>query len=109
MLVHLYCRKVLIESKPKGLLPEWLRFLRGVVDSEDLPLNISREMLQNNPTLRKIQAGITKRLLKELKDRAEKADDYAVFWNAFGAVLKEGLYEDFERREELLTLARFTS
>ncbi len=107
--VKLYVNRVFISDQLEGLMPRYLRFVRGVVDSSDLPLNISREMLQNNPTLRKIQAGIAKRLLKDLKDRAGKPEDYAAFWEAFGAVFKEGLYEDFERREELLDLARFTS
>ncbi|MSO72569.1 MAG: molecular chaperone HtpG [Rhodospirillaceae bacterium] len=107
--VKLYVNRVFISDQLEGLMPRYLRFVRGVVDSSDLPLNISREMLQNNPILRKIQAGISKRLLKDLKDRAEKPEDYAAFWEAFGAVFKEGLYEDFERREELLDLARFKS
>jgi molecular chaperone HtpG len=107
--VKLYVNRVFISDRLEGLMPRYLRFVRGVVDSSDLPLNISREMLQNNPTLRKIQSGIAKRLLKDLKERAEKPEEYAVFWNAFGPVFKEGLYEDFERREDLLELARFKS
>jgi molecular chaperone HtpG len=107
--VKLYVNRVFISDQLEGLMPRYLRFVRGVVDSSDLPLNVSRELLQNNPTLRKIQSGIAKRLLKDLKDRAEKADEYATFWDAFGAVFKEGLYEDFERRDELLELARFKS
>ena len=107
--VKLYVNRVFISDQLEGLMPRYLRFVRGVVDSSDLPLNVSREILQNNPLLRKIQGGIAKRLLKDLKDRAEKPEDYATFWEAFGAVFKEGLYEDFERREELLDLARFKS
>jgi molecular chaperone HtpG len=107
--VKLYVNRVFISDQLDGLMPRYLRFVRGVVDSSDLPLNVSREMLQNNPVLRKIQAGIAKRLLKDLKDRAEKPEEYATFWDAFGPVFKEGLYEDFERREELLELARFKS
>ncbi|MBY0511896.1 MAG: molecular chaperone HtpG [Rhodospirillaceae bacterium] len=107
--VKLYVNRVFISDQLEGLMPRYLRFVRGVVDSSDLPLNVSREILQNNPTLRKIQGGIVKRLLKDLKDRAEKPEDYATFWEAFGPVFKEGLYEDFERREELLELARFKS
>src|SRR5690606_16589535 len=92
------------------LLPGYLRFLRGIVDSEDLPLNISREMLQHNPVLAKIRSGLTKRVLGELKKQAENdAEGYARFWEVFGAVLKEGIYEDAERREILLALARFHS
>lgn len=107
--VKLYVNRVFISDQLDGLMPRYLRFVRGVVDSADLPLNVSRELLQNNPMLRKIQAGIAKRLLKDLKERSEKAEDYAAFWEAFGAVFKEGLYEDFERREELLELVRFKS
>jgi molecular chaperone HtpG len=107
--VKLYINRVFISDKLEGLLPRYLRFVRGVVDSSDLPLNISREILQDNPILRKIQGGIVKRLLKDLKERAEKPEDYAKFWDVFGPVMKEGLYEDFERRDELLELARFRS
>ncbi len=107
--VKLYVNRVFISDELDGLMPRYLRFVRGVVDSSDLPLNISREMLQDNPLLKKIQSGLVKRLIKDLKDRAEKPEEYKTFWAAFGAVLKEGLYEDFERREDLLSLARFTS
>ncbi|HZD24790.1 MAG TPA: molecular chaperone HtpG [Alphaproteobacteria bacterium] len=108
--VKLYVRRVFITDEAEGLLPAYLRFLRGVVDSEDLPLNISREMLQNTPVMVRMRQAITKRVLGELKKKAEKApEDYARFWDCFGAVLKEGLYEDSERREELLELARFHS
>ena len=107
--VKLYVNRVFISDQLEGLMPRYLRFVRGVVDSSDLPLNVSRELLQNNPTLKKIQGGISKRLLKDLKDRAEKPEEYKAFWDSFGAVFKEGLYEDFERREELLDLARFKS
>ncbi|MBL8643816.1 MAG: molecular chaperone HtpG [Rhodospirillaceae bacterium] len=107
--VKLYVNRVFISDQLEGLMPRYLRFVRGVVDSSDLPLNISREMLQDNPVLRKIQGGVVKRLLKDLKDRAEKPEEYNKFWDAFGPVMKEGLYEDFERREDLLELARFRS
>jgi molecular chaperone HtpG len=108
--VKLYVRRVFITDHCKGLVPPYLRFLRGVIDSEDLPLNISREMLQHNPMVAKIQAALVKRVLGELAKQAEKApDDYAAFWDNFGAVLKEGIYEDAERRDELLGLARFGS
>jgi len=107
--VKLYVNRVFISDQLEGLIPRYLRFVRGVVDSPDLPLNVSREILQSNPMLRKIQGGIVKRLLKDLKDRADKPEDYAVFWEAFGPVFKEGLYEDFERRDDLLELARFKS
>jgi len=108
--VRLYVARVFITDECEGLLPAWLRFLRGVVDSEDLPLNISREMLQLNPVLAKIRSGLVKRVLNELKKKAEKSpEDYAVFWENFGSVLKEGLYEDVAHREALLALARFRS
>lgn len=106
--VRLYVRRVFITDKCDELVPRYLRFLRGVVDSEDLPLNISREMLQNNPVLGLIRTGLTNRVLSELEKKAkDSAEDYAKFWEVFGAVLKEGLYEDRERRDTLLTLARF--
>jgi molecular chaperone HtpG len=107
--VRLYVNRVFISDQLEGLLPRYLRFVRGVVDSSDLPLNISREMLQDNPMLRKIQGGLVKRLIKDLKDRANDAEAYGAFWKAFGPAFKEGLYEDFERRDELLDLARFTT
>ena len=105
--VKLYVKRVFITDDCAELIPPYLRFLKGVVDSEDLPLNISREMLQNNPLLAKIRGAIVKRVLADLKKRAEAdAEDYGKFWGAFGAVLKEGLYEDLGRREELLPLLR---
>lgn len=104
--LKLYVKRVFITDDCNELLPSYLRFLRGVVDSQDLPLNISREMLQHNPVLAKIRTGLVKKVLGELKKKAEE-DSYATFWEAFGAVLKEGLYEDFERRSEILELARF--
>ena len=106
--VRLYVARVFITDECDELLPRWLRFLRGVVDSEDLPLNISREMLQHNPVLAKIRSGLVKRVLSELKKKAEKTpEDYALFWENFGGVLKEGLYEDVGHREDLLGLTRF--
>jgi molecular chaperone HtpG len=82
--------------------------VRGVVDSEDMPLNISREMLQNNPIVANIRGALTKRVLSELTKKADKEpEEFAKFWDVFGAVVKEGLYEDFERRDDLMKLARF--
>ncbi len=110
--VKLYVKRVFITDAAEGLIPPYLRFVRGVVDSEDLPLNISREMLQHNPMLAKIRAGLTRRILSELAKKAkdsEKAAEYATFWENFGAVLKEGLYEDYEHRDELMKLLRFRS
>ncbi|NQV83061.1 MAG: molecular chaperone HtpG [Rhodospirillales bacterium] len=108
--VKLYVRRVFITDDCEGLMPPYLRFMRGIVDSEDLPLNISREMFQHNPQLGKIRSGLAKRILGELTKKAEKTpDEYAAFWENFGGVLKEGLYEEPENRERLLALARFRS
>jgi molecular chaperone HtpG len=108
--VKLYVRRVFITDEATNLLPPYLRFLRGVVDSEDLPLNISREMMQSNPMVARIHQQLTKRILTELgKKASDSPEEYIKFWDNFGAVLKEGLYEDREHREELLTLARFRS
>ena len=107
--VKLYVRRVFITADA-DLLPAYLRFIRGVVDSEDLPLNISREMLQNNPQLVQIRKAVTGRVIGELESLADKQpEDFAKIWDAFGPVIKEGIYEDFERREKLLALSRFTT
>jgi molecular chaperone HtpG len=107
--VKLYVRRVFI-TDDADLLPAYLRFVRGVIDSEDLPLNISREMLQNNPQLVQIRKAVTGRVLGELETMSEKdQDNFNKIWDAFGAVIKEGIYEDFERREKLLALSRFTT
>jgi molecular chaperone HtpG len=108
--LRLYVRRVFVTDEGTELLPAYLRFLRGVVDSEDLPLNISREMLQSNPMAAKIRQQLTRRLLSELSRKAgESTGEYAKFWDNFGAVLKEGLYEDREQKDALLGLARFRS
>lgn len=108
--VKLYVRRVFITEEAEELLPGYLRFLRGVVDSEDLPLNVSREMLQHNPVLARIRSGLVRRVLNDLTRKAnDDAEGYANFWGNFGAVLKEGLYEDHEHRGEILKLARFAS
>src|SRR5246500_5060511 len=107
--VKLYVRRVFI-TDDADLLPAYLRFIRGVIDSEDLPLNISREMLQNNPQLAQIRKAVATRVVSELETLAEKEpENFAKIWDAFGAVLKEGIYEDFERREKLLALSRFST
>lgn len=107
--VKLYVRRVFI-TDDADLLPSYLRFMRGVVDSEDLPLNLSREMLQNNPQLAQIRKAVTGRVVTELEQLSDKdPENFTKIWEAFGAVIKEGLYEDFERREKLLALARFTT
>jgi molecular chaperone HtpG len=108
--VKLYVKRVFITDDCEELLPPYLRFVRGVVDSQDLPLNVSREMLQHNPVLAKIRSGLVKRVLAELKKKSEDAEGkYDEFWAAFGAVLKEGIYEDFERKQDILELCRFRS
>jgi molecular chaperone HtpG len=108
--IKLYVRRVFITDEATDLLPAYLRFMRGIVDSEDLPLNVSREMLQSNPMVARIRQQLTRRILSELaKKAAEATDEYTKFWDNFGAVLKEGLYEDRDHREELLGLARFRS
>ncbi len=108
--LKLYVKRVFITDDCEGLVPGWMRFVRGVVDSPDVPLNVSREMLQHNPVLGKIRSGLVKRVLSELDKKAEKApDDYATFWEAFGPVMKEGIYEDDANRDALLKLARFTT
>jgi molecular chaperone HtpG len=105
----LYVKRVFIADDVE-LLPPYLRFVLGVVDSSDMPLNISREMLQNNPDVAAIRKALTNRVLNELTKIAEKEPEtYAKMWTAFGPVIKEGLYEDFERRDALFDLARFTS
>jgi molecular chaperone HtpG len=105
--VKLYVRRVYITDNAE-LLPPYLRFIRGVIDSEDLPLNISREMLQNNPQLAQIRKAVTGRVISELENLAGRdAGAFGKIWEAFGSVLKEGIYEDGERRNALLALARF--
>jgi molecular chaperone HtpG len=108
--VRLYVRRVFITDNLEGLVYPWLRFVRGVIDSSDLPLNISREMLQHNPVVAKIRSGMTKRILSDMEKLSR--DDEAAFgalWAQFGPVIKEGLYDAFEHRDELLQVARFNS
>jgi molecular chaperone HtpG len=108
--VSLYCRKVLIDSDPKNLLPDWLRFVRGVVDSADLPLNISRESMQDSALIQKLNKVITKRFLKTLEEKAKKEPEvYNDFWKSFGIFLKEGVTTDFTHRDQLLKLLRYES
>lgn len=108
--VKLYANRIFITEDPEGLLPAYLRFLRGVVDSEDLSLNISREMLQTDPKLAKIRTALVRRVLGELKKKADKSpDEYATFWQNLGAVLKEGLVEDGTQRDKILEICRFAS
>ncbi|MEJ2689279.1 MAG: molecular chaperone HtpG [Deltaproteobacteria bacterium] len=108
--VNLYCQRVLIEQHSKNILPEWLRFLKGVIDSEDLPLNISRQALQDSALVAKINKVVTKRFLKFLGEQAKKEPEkYTSFWKTFGIFLKEGATQDFTHREELAKLLRFES
>ena len=107
--VKLYVRRVFI-TDDADLLPAYLRFMRGVIDSEDLPLNISREMLQNNPQLVQIRKAVTGRVVSELEALGEKQpESFDKIWDAFGPLIKEGIYEDFERRDKLLALSRFST
>ena len=106
--LKLYVKKVFITDNCPDLVPPYLRFLRGVIDSEDLPLNISREMLQNNPVVTKIRSSLVKRTISDLRKKLNSdKTDYTSFWNSFGPVLKEGIYEDVERKESLLEIALF--
>lgn len=107
--IKLYINRVFITDEVPDMLPNYLRFVQGVIDTKELPLNVSREMLQRTPVLTKIKTGIVRRILGELKKRSENEQEYLTFWNAFGAVLKEGLFEDFSNREEIAELCRFYS
>jgi molecular chaperone HtpG len=105
--IKLYVKRVFI-TDDADILPRYLRFVRGLVDSADLPLNVSREKIQESPLLAAIKKGTTNRVLTELERLADKEPEtYAKIWETFGAVLKEGIYEDFERRDQMLALARF--
>ncbi|RPH66396.1 MAG: molecular chaperone HtpG [Burkholderiales bacterium] len=108
--VRLYVRRVFIMEDAEQLLPAWLRFVRGVIDSSDLPLNISREILQESRDVRAIREGCTKRVLSMLEDMAsQRPDDYASFWREFGQVVKEGVGEDHANRDRIAKLLRFAS
>lgn len=108
--VRLYVKRVFITDQVSSLVYPWLRFIRGVIDSEDLPLNISREMLQNNPVVAKIRSGVTKRILGDLNTLSQNDEMmFETFWYQFGAVLKEGLYDAAEHRDDILKVCRFFS
>jgi molecular chaperone HtpG len=108
--VALYCRKVMIDARPKDLLPEWLRFVKGVVDSEDLPLNISRETMQDRSLVEKLNRVLTKRFIKFLDEEAKnRPEEYAQFYKEFGIFLKEGAALDFAHKDALMKLLRFES
>ena len=108
--VKLYVKRVFITDQCEALVPPYLRFLRGLVDSEDLPLNVSREMLQSSPLVARIRSAIVKRVFDDLEKKAEELpEEYETFWENFGAVLKEGIYEDAAQSDTILKLARFRS
>ncbi len=106
--LRLHVKRMFITDQA-NLLPAWLRFVQGVVDTEDLPLNVSREMLQSTPVLARIRRALINRVLGELKNRSKDAEDYLKFWNVFGPVLKEGVWEDNDHRADLAPLLRFRS
>ena len=108
--LQLYVKRVFITDDCDDLMPAYLRFVRGIVDSEDLPLNVSREMLQHNVVVKRIRSALIRRVFNELKKKAEKDQvEFSKFWANFGAVLKEGLYEDHENRDKILEIVRFNS
>ena len=108
--MQLYINRVFISDECEEIVPPWLRFVRGVIDTPDLDLNVSREMLQHNPAVQKIGKAVVRRILSELKKKKDKdREAYDEFWDQFGIVLKEGLYEDADNREKLLELCLFTS
>jgi molecular chaperone HtpG len=105
--VSLYINRVFISQEVDGMLPTWLRFVKGILDTTSLDLNVSREMVQNSPVIRKISKSVTKRVLSELKKKLKKDEaGYDTFWEQFGKVLKEGLYEDYEYRDKIAEITR---
>ena len=108
--VSLYINRVFISQNVEGIIPTWLRFVKGILDTTSLDLNVSREMVQNSPVIKKIAKSITKRVLSELKKNLKKDEaQYDLFWNQFGKVLKEGLYEDYDNREKIAEITRVYS
>ena len=108
--LKLYINRVFITDKCDALIPSYLRFVKGLVDTQDIDLNVSREMLQNNPAVAKISKSLVGKIIRELKKVSEKnKEGYNNFWKEYGAVLKEGLYEDAERKDNLLDLCRFST
>lgn len=107
--VKLYVKRVFITDDDKELLPQYLRFVRGIIDSEDLPLNVSREILQQNKILANIKSASTKKILSEIEKLSNDEEKYKIFHNEFGKLIKEGLYSDFENKNKLLELCRFSS
>lgn len=108
--IKLYVKRVFIMDDAEKLIPKYLRFLRGIVDSNDLPLNVSREILQENAIIQSIRTTLTKRVLDHLEDLSKNdKDKFTTFWNAFGRVMKEGVVEDYTNREKIAQLCRFSS
>ena len=108
--LSLYINRVFISKDIDGLIPTWLRFVQGVLDTSSLDLNVSRELVQNSPILKKISKSITKRVVSELKKKLKKDDiEYDAFWSQFGKVIKEGLYEDYENRDKIIEIVRVFS
>jgi len=107
--VKLYVKRVFITDDDKDLMPTYLRFVKGVIDTEDLPLNVSREILQQNHILSKIKKNSVKKILSEFKKLSKDKVKYSVFFNEYGKLIKEGIYQDFENREDLLELVRYKS
>ena len=108
--INLYINRVFISNDLEGVIPTWLRFIKGILDTTSLDLNVSREMVQNNPVLKKISKTLTKRVLSELKKRLKKDEvAYDAFWEQFGKVLKEGLYEDIENKDKIAEIIRVRS
>ena len=108
--LKLYVRRVFITDDSEGLIPPYLRFVKGIIDTDDIDLNVSREMLQNNPVVAKIKSAIVKKIISELKKKSTKdSEEYYKFWETFGAVLKEGIHEDFTNRDKLLEISLFKS
>ena len=107
--VKLYVNRVFITDDEKELLPTWLRFVKGVIDSSDLPLNVSREILQQNRIMSKIKSNAVKKILNKLKDISKDKDKYATFFDQFGRLIKEGVYQDFDHKDALTDLLRFKS
>jgi molecular chaperone HtpG len=108
--IKLYVRKVFVMDANEKLIPQYLRFVKGVIDSQDLSLNVSREILQDSPLVDSIKSGVTKRVLASLQTMSEKEPEkYQSFWNEFGKVLKEGPAEDFANKESIAKLLRFAS
>jgi len=108
-LVKLYTNRVFISDEIPDLMPPYLRFVKGIIDTKDLPLNVSREMLQKTPVLAKVKKGLVRRLIAEIKARTKDEEDYAKFWTEMGKAFKEGIYEDIDNRNEIAEISRFYS